>query len=66
MQLLAKPFETSLPDLLLDGLVAITVVPLLAVGKEVVENETTDGEDEHEDGPQELVADRAAGLEELD
>lgn len=55
-----------LPDLLLNGLVAVTVVPLLAVGEEPVDDDAADGEDEDEDRPQELVADRAAGLEELD
>lgn len=50
----------ALPCLLRDDLVTISVVPLLTIGKEVVNDKTADGEDEDEDGPQKLVADRAA------
>lgn len=55
-----------LPDLLLNGLVAVAVVPLLAIGEEPIDDDTADREDEDEDRPQELVADRAARLKELD
>lgn len=57
---------SALPCLLRDDLVAISVVPLLTIGKEVVNDKTTNGEDEDENGPQKLVADRAARLEDLD
>lgn len=56
----------ALPCLLRDDLIPVSVVPLLTIGKEVVNEETADGEDEDEDGPQELVAHRAARLEDLD
>jgi hypothetical protein len=38
----------------------------LTVRKKPVDDDTTDGEDEDEDRPHELVADGAAGLEDLD
>jgi len=50
---------TFLPRLLDNSLVAVSVVPLLAVGQEPVDDDTADGEDEDEDRPQELVADGA-------
>ena len=56
----------SLPRLINNSLIPVAVVPLLTVGKKPVDNNTADREDEDEDGPQELVADGAAGLEDLD
>ena len=57
---------TSLPRLLDNSLVAVSVVPLLAVGEKPVDDDAADGEDEDEDRPEELVADGAGGLEDLD
>ena len=53
----------ALPRLLGNNLVTVSIVPLLTVGEEPVENQAADGEDEDQDGPQELVADGAARLE---
>jgi hypothetical protein len=58
--------QDSLPRLINNSLIPVAVVPLLTVGKKPVDDDTADGEDEDEDGPQELVADGAAGLEDLD
>ena len=41
------------------------LVPLLAVGEEVVCDDADDREDEDEECPEDLVNGRAAGLEEL-
>lgn len=55
-----------LPRLLNNSLVAVSVVPLLTVGKEPVDDDTADREDEDEDRPQEFVADGAGRLEDFD
>jgi hypothetical protein len=56
----------ALPGLLRNSLVAVAIVPLLAVGKKPVDDDATDREDEDEDRPEELVADRAGRLQDLD
>jgi len=48
-----------LPRLLDNSLVAVSVVPLLAVGQKPVDDDATDREDEDKDRPEELVADGA-------
>lgn len=50
----------ALPRFLRDHLIAVSIVPLLTVGEEPVDDDAADGEDEDQDRPQELVADRAA------
>jgi hypothetical protein len=57
---------TSLPRRLSNSFVSVAVVPLLTVRKKPVDDDAADGEDKDEDGPQELVADGTAGLEDLD
>lgn len=66
LRLLQAAPSTSLPCLLDNSLVAVSVVPLLAVGQEPVDDDATDGEDEDKDRPQELVTDGARRLEDLD
>lgn len=58
--------QLPLPRLLSNNLVSVSVVPLLAVGKEPVDDDSADREDEDENRPEELVADRAGRLEDLD
>lgn len=50
----------------LDGLVVAPAAVLSSVREEPVDDESTNGEDEDEQGPKELVADRTAGLDNLD
>lgn len=50
----------------LDGLVVAASVVGSAVREEPVDDEADDGEDEDEQAPEELVADGAVGLEDLD
>jgi hypothetical protein len=64
--LISFPAQHSLPRRLSDGLISVAVVPLLTVRKKPVDDDTADGEDEDEDRPHELVADGAAGFEDLD
>lgn len=60
LQLLTQlQLQLPLPRLLNNSLISISVVPLLAVGQEPVDDNTTDREDEHKDRPQEFVADGA-------
>jgi hypothetical protein len=59
LRLLKSASTTSLSRLLDNSLVAVSVVPLLAVGQEPVDDDATDREDEDKDRPQELVADGA-------
>ena len=66
MSCFEQPRLRALPRLLDNSLVAVSVVPLLAVGQEPVDDDATDREDEDKDRPQELVADGAGRLEDLD
>ena len=66
LRIFQTPSSTSLSRLLDNSLVAVSVVPLLAVGQEPVDDDATDGEDEDKDRPKELVADGAGRLEDLD
>ena len=66
LSLLRTTSAGALPGLLDNSLVAVSVVPLLAVGQEPVDDDATDGEDEDKDRPKELVADGAGRLEDLD
>jgi hypothetical protein len=44
--------HSALPRLLSNSLVAVAVVPLLAIREQPVDHDSTNREDEHEDRPQ--------------